>query len=183
MKRFHDITSRNEAARFLQLLVKHQYLNDIDGSSLSNLLILAYTKGTGSLYELRAPRNTAPGIPLEICYICKQFASLLSFQAKVTLSCGHTFHRSCLAELSTYEMGRCSECDAEISTIKTKSELDLITPFISKILSSPQYPFFTKIEEFAFAFHKKFGPTLLVEVCFLLYCIQSHEIGECSVSP
>jgi len=45
-------------------------------------------------------------------------------------------------------MGRCSECDADISTIKTKSELDLLLPFITKMLSSPDFPFVAKIEEF-----------------------------------
>lgn len=38
-------------------------------------------------------------------------------------------------------MGRCSECDMDVSTIKTKSELDLILPFITKILGSPNYPY------------------------------------------
>jgi len=31
MKRFHDITSRNEAARFLSLLVRRGFLNDPEG--------------------------------------------------------------------------------------------------------------------------------------------------------
>jgi hypothetical protein len=35
-------------------------------------------------------------------------------------------------------------------------ELDLILPFITKILGSSNYPFKTQIENFAVDFHKKY---------------------------
>lgn len=102
---------------------------------------------------------------------------VLSFQPKVTLACGHTFHRHCLAELPSYEMGRCSSCDAEVSTSTAMSgnvfppssspqyfvycsflELDLVLPFINKILASPNpcYTFRQQIATFTINFDKKF---------------------------
>ena len=50
-------------------------------------------------------------------------------------------------------MGRCSECDADISTIKTKSELDLLLPFVTKMIQSPDFPFSAKIDAFVAKFN------------------------------
>jgi len=143
MKRFSDIKNRTEAARFVLFLAHKGYLKQ--EAEDSYVLSIATQLQTHEM-------------PLEICGICKHFTMVLSFQPKVTLACGHTFHRHCLAELPSYEMGRCSSCDAEVSTSTAMSELDLVLPFINKILASPNpcYTFRQQIATFTINFDKKF---------------------------
>src|SRR5262249_39460374 len=87
MKRFHDITSRNEAARFLVVLVRKALLTDHDGSG-TEFHIPQSPSPDGKPTRFQSLRMSLEllGIPLEICSTCKQFTALLSFQAKVTLS-------------------------------------------------------------------------------------------------
>jgi hypothetical protein len=144
LKRFIDIKNRSEAVRLLVFLVTKGYLQQVDEDSY--LLRPDFNFNTDNL-----------NIPLDICGICKHFTAILSYQTEVTLSCGHTFHRACLACLQSDEMGRCSDCDSNISTIKTNTELDLILPFITKILSSPTYDFKPRIDQFVLAFNEKYA--------------------------
>eukprot|EP01125_Pyxidicula_operculata_P017155 TRINITY_DN5982_c0_g1_i2.p1 TRINITY_DN5982_c0_g1~~TRINITY_DN5982_c0_g1_i2.p1 ORF type:complete len:599 (-),score=73.27 TRINITY_DN5982_c0_g1_i2:1-1797(-) len=144
LKRFSDINNRSEAARFVNVLASRGFLRSLD----NNMFIIANVP----LDDLKLNE-----IPLEICGICTKFVSLLSFQDIVTLACGHKFHRACLAELQHFEMGRCSDCDSNVSTIKTNAELDLILPFIIKILGSSNYTYVKEIEQFTEAFNKKYS--------------------------
>lgn len=144
LRRFIDIKNRSEALRLVLYLASKGFIQQTDED--------AYSVSPQFLDVNTDDLN----IPLDICGICKHFTAILSFQPEVTLSCGHTFHRTCLACLQSDEMGRCTDCDSNISTIKTNTELDLIFPFITKILSSPTYDFKPRIDQFVVAFNQKY---------------------------
>jgi len=146
LRRFSDIKNRSEAIRLLYLVTKG-YLIPVDkeDSFLLRPDFIININGSDNL-----------NIPLDICGICKHFTAILSFQPEVTLSCGHSFHRACLACLQFDEMGRCTDCESNILIIKTNTEQDLILPFITKILSSPTYAFKPKIDQFVVAFCQKY---------------------------
>jgi hypothetical protein len=142
LRSFVDIKSRTEASRLLAYLTRKGFIKEHE--SLPDH------------YWVVKSLNTFDEIPLEICSICAQFTSLLSVGPKITLSCGHTFHDSCLMSLPSYEMGRCSGCNTETSKITATSELDLVLPFITKILGSSNYAFKSQIDKFSLEFNKKF---------------------------
>eukprot|EP01126_Amoeba_proteus_P047893 TRINITY_DN5501_c0_g2_i3.p1 TRINITY_DN5501_c0_g2~~TRINITY_DN5501_c0_g2_i3.p1 ORF type:complete len:433 (-),score=68.18 TRINITY_DN5501_c0_g2_i3:1175-2473(-) len=142
MKRFVDIKSRSEAARFVTLLTYAK--------------ILKVDENDNHKYIIQNFNVEFTDVPMETCGICKQFTSILSFQPKLLLACGHTFHRACLSELQKREMGRCSICDFEHTTITVMTELDIILPFITKMLGSNSFRFRTQIGEFVSTFNNKY---------------------------
>jgi len=146
MKRFADIKNRSEAARFITLLTHRRVLRAHEGD-LYMYWFLPY-KCNSKLSD----------VPMETCGICKQFTAIVCSLPTMTLSCGHVFHRACLSGMQRHDLGRCAQCDDQLTNLTATSELELGVPFVTKILGSNSFHFKALIEDFAFHFNWKYAP-------------------------